>query len=115
MQVRFIPVIGFGAFGTALVAYAYFASGTGVTGTIGALLALVGAVAVLLGGLIAAFSGLSGWLFGTLVFLMVLSAVLTALAGFFLMQYGLAVVMGLAALAVLGALILPSPQRIAIS
>ena len=111
MQKKFIPVIVLGAVGTALAAYAYLSSTTGVTGTPGALLALIGAVAVTSGSLLAAFSHLGGAVYGLLVFLIALAAVLTALAAFFLMQYGLAVVLALALVGLLVAVLLPASQR----
>jgi len=108
---NFIPVIGLGAVGTALAVYAYVSPDTGVAGTVGALLALIGAVAVTVGSLVAALADLRGWLFGVLAFLIALGAVLTALAGYFLMQYGLAAVMALALVGLIVAVMLPSPRR----
>ena len=95
MRKSFIPLIVLGVAGTALAGYAYLSPDSGVAGTIGALLALRGAVAVTAGSLAAAFANLGRGLFILLAFLMGFGAVLTALAGFFLMQYGLAIVMAL--------------------
>jgi len=111
MQRRFVPVVVLGVAGTAFAVYAYLSSDTGVTGTLGALLALIGAVAVTVGSLGAAFMRLGGVLFGMLVFLIALAAVLTAIAGYFLMQYGLAAVMALSLVGLLVAVWLPKPQR----
>ncbi len=111
MRKRHFPVIVLGAIGIALAAYAYISSDTGVAGTTGALLALIGAVAVTAGSFLAAFARLDGFLFGTLAFLIALGAVLTALAGYFLMQYVLAIVMALAFAGLLVAVFLPAPQR----
>lgn len=91
-----IPAALPAAVGCGLAAYAYLADRTGVTGTEGALLALIGAVAVLSGVILSAFTERRGALFGVLAFLIGLGAALTAVAGFFLMQYGLAAVMALA-------------------
>jgi len=107
----FIPVIVLGAVGTALGAYAYLSTDTGVAGTPGALLALVGAVAVTVGGMIAALTVLGRPLFVLLAFLIALAAVLTALAAFFLMRYGLAAVMALAFVGLLVAVLLHAPRR----
>lgn len=89
--------------GTALAANAYFGpfGTTGVEGTLGALLALIGAAAVTLGALLAMASRpRSGWR-GLLNILLALGAGLTALAAWFLMQYALAVAMLLAFLGLL--------------
>lgn len=86
--------------GVALGAVAYFApfGATGVEGTPGALLALIGAVAVTLGGLLAMASGPRSRWRGLLNALIALGAALTALAAWFLMQYPFAVAMLLALL-----------------
>ena len=101
MRKSFIPVIGLGPVGTVLAVYAYLSLDTGAAGTFGALLALIGAIAVTVGSLVAALADLRGWVFGVLAFLIALGAALTALAGYFLMQHGLAAVM---------ALVLPHPD-----
>jgi len=111
MRRSFIPIIVLGVAGIAFAAFAYLSSGTGVAGTLGALLALIGAAAVLIGSLVAAFARLGGVLFGLLVLLIAIGAILTALAGYFLMQFGLAAVMSLALIALLVAVLLPAPQR----
>jgi drug/metabolite transporter (DMT)-like permease len=111
MMKSFIPVIVLGAVGCALSAYAYLSNDTGVAGTPGALLALIGAAAVTVGSVIAALTALGRPLFFLLAFLIALAAVLTALAAFFLMQYGLTVVMALAFVGLLVAVLLPAPQR----
>ena len=85
--------------GLGFAAYAYFMSGTGVTGSGGALLAMIGALAVLLGSLVAPFTARRGTVFGLLVFLIALGAALTGVAGFFLMQFGLALAMALTLIA----------------
>jgi quinoprotein glucose dehydrogenase len=111
MRRTLIPVILLGAAGIGLAAFAYFPFGSGVEGTVGALLALLGAVAVTLGAFLMAMHTVRGVPFGVLAFLVGLGAVLTALAGYFLMQYGLAIVMGLALLGLLIAVLRPARQR----
>lgn len=97
------------AAGAALGGYAYFAGNTGVTGTGGALTALLGAVAVTLGALVDLASlGRGGHL--ALRILIVVGAGLTAFAAFMLLQYvftGLMLLAGLVALA----LFLPGADR----
>ena len=111
MQRRFVPVIALGIVGSVFAVYAYLSPDTGVTGTVGALLALVGAVCAMIGILVACFARLGGGLFGTLVFLIALASVLTGLAGYFLMQYGLAAVMAMTLVGLLVAVLLPKSQR----
>jgi hypothetical protein len=111
MRRSHFPVIALGAIGIVLAAYAYFSSDSGVAGTLGALLALLGAAAVTVGSVIAAFTLFGGGLFGLLAFLIGLAAVLTALAGFFLMQYGLAAVMALAFVGLMVAVFRPARHR----
>jgi len=111
MRRSHFPVIALGAIGIVLAAYACISSDSGVAGTLGALLALLGAAAVTAGSVIAAFTLFEGGLFGLLAFLIGLAAVLTALAGFFLMQYGLAAVMALAFVGLLVAVLRPARHR----
>lgn len=66
--------------GTMLGGVAYMQPGSGVDGTVGALLALIGAAAVTLGSLLAMLPGLRGVLRGLLDALLFLGAALTALA-----------------------------------
>lgn len=87
--------------GVALAAYAWLAEGTGVTGTPGALLALVGAVAVWIAAMVMGLPSVRGGLHMTLRVLAVLAGALTALAAWFLMQNVLAAVMAVASLALL--------------
>ena len=82
--------------GAVLAGLAYFTPNTGVDGTIGALLALIGALAVTLGALLAMVPAVrGGWLTG-LDILLGIGALLTATAGYFLMEYGCAIAMALA-------------------
>lgn len=111
MRRSLIPVIVLGGIGSAIAAYAYTSLDSGVAGTGGALLALAGAAAVTTGSLIAASIFPSGIPFGLLAFLIALAAVLTALVGFFLMQYGLAVVMAFAFVGLMVAVLRPAGQR----
>jgi len=111
MRKSFIPLIVLGGAGTALAVYTYLAFDTGVAGTLGALLALIGAIAITIGSLVAALANIRGWVYGVLAFLIALGAVLTTLAGYFLMQYGLAAVMALAFIGLLVAVMIPSPRR----
>jgi hypothetical protein len=91
-----------------LASWALFAPETGVTGTAGVVLALVGSLAVGLGVLLLLRPGRR--LRRVLVPLVVLAAALTALAGWFLMQWGLAVAMLVALAAVLLAPFVPRPE-----
>lgn len=98
MRASYVLVLVPALVGTVLGLNAYFGpfDTTGVEGTPGALLALIGAVAVTLGTLLAMGSRpRSGWR-SLLNVLMALGAVLTALAAWFLMQHALAVAMLLA-------------------
>ncbi len=97
--------------GVGLAAYAALSPGTGVTGSVGAFLALFGAGSVLIGGLLAALTKRNGLAFGLLAALILIGSVLTALAAFFLMQFVLAVVMGLTALGMLVVLLRPARTR----
>lgn len=101
--------------GAVLGAIAYLApnGNTGVDGTPGALLALIGAAAVTLGAIFAIAPALRGWLFGALNILLLLGALLTAVAAYFLMQYPFAVAMALAFFGVLAALALRTNRKIA--
>lgn len=98
-----VPVLSSLA-GAALAIWAYLAPESGVSGTAGALLALLGATATTLGGLILMLGRPRLWLLA----LAVLAAILTALAGWFLMQWALAIVM---AVAFVGLLLAPALLR----
>jgi quinoprotein glucose dehydrogenase len=93
------------AIGAVLGAYAYFGSETGVDGTGGALLAMLGAAAVALAGLVRPAVGLGRVLLDILI---ALGAALTAFAAWMLMQdaFALAMLASLIGLAV--ALLVPS-------
>ncbi len=82
--------------GAVLAGVAYVMPNTGVDGTLGALLALVGAAAVTLGSLLAMTDAVRGGLLTALDILLAIGAVLTATAAYFLMQYGCAFAMALA-------------------
>jgi quinoprotein glucose dehydrogenase len=99
--------------GVMLGAMAYFSPKTGVDGTAGALLALIGAAAVTLGALLTLMPTVRGWAFGVLKLLILLGAALTATAAYFLMQYAFAIAMALAFLGLLVALAMPSRRRTA--
>lgn len=99
------------AVGCGLAAYAYLADWTGVTGSAGALLALIGAVAVFIGVILSAFTERRGALFGVLAFLIGRGAALTAVARFFLIQYGLATAMALAVVGLIFVLLRPATRR----
>lgn len=101
MRISHVLVIAPALIGAALGAYAYFGPDTGVTGTGGALLALIGAVAVTLAGFAAMASSVHGGFLGFLNVLIGLGAALTAVAAWFLMQYAFAVAMALAFLGLL--------------
>lgn len=101
--------------GTALAVAAYSApfGTTGVGGTPGALLALLGAGAVFLGALLAMSPGLRGWLRRLLDVLLLVGSALTALAAWFLMQLPFAVAMALAGVGAVVAMILRPQRRLA--
>jgi hypothetical protein len=111
MRKSLIPVAVPAVLGCGFAAYAYFAVRTGVTGSEGALLALIGAVAVMLGIFVACFTKRKGVVFGMLAFLIALGAVLTAVAGFFLMQYGLATTMALTIVGLTFVLLRPASAK----
>ncbi len=98
--------------GTFLAAVAYLSDGTGVTGTVGALLALIGAVAVTLGALLAVAPTLSRWLRRTLNVLLALGAALTAVAAYFLMQTALTAAMALTFFGLVVAILVPDRRRL---
>ncbi|EPX87656.1 hypothetical protein ruthe_00362 [Rubellimicrobium thermophilum DSM 16684] len=99
--------------GSALAAMAFLGPETGVEGTSGALLALVGALVVALGAGLALWRGLRGFWRILLDGFLLIAAALTALAAWFLMQPLLAAAMVLALLAVLVSLVtlVSHPQR----
>ncbi|KGF70602.1 hypothetical protein LL06_04380 [Hoeflea sp. BAL378] len=116
MQHRFLTSLLLAVIGLvlALIAYAAPFGNTGVDGSLGALLALVGAAVTTAGAALLMFGSASSHRFGSLLIgLLVLAATLTAIASFFLMQTGLAVVMALAALALLLAPFLQSRRSAA--
>lgn len=90
----FLPALA----GVVLGAISYFAPNapSGVEGTPGALLALIGAAAVALGALLGMLSAVRGWGLRLLNILLGIGALLTATASYFLMQYPFAVAMALA-------------------
>lgn len=87
--------------GMGLAAYLWQVEGTGITGTAGALLALLGAGAAFLGAILAAMMRSWRRLRGVVTGLALLAATLTAVAAWFLMQNVLVIVMAVAALALL--------------
>lgn len=96
--------------GLGLALAAFLAEGTGVDGSAGALLAVIGAGAML-AGLLLMRAVRPGVLRGVLAALTVLAAGLTALAGWFLMQTALAAVMALATLVALAVALTPRRTR----
>jgi hypothetical protein len=95
------------ALGAVLGALAYFGADTGVDGTGGALLALIGAVAVTAGALVG-MAPLSRGVRVTLNVLLVLGTVLTAIAAWMLMQPLFTAAMVASALGLVAAL---APRR----
>lgn len=98
MQKQHLPAASFGLVGVllALIAYAAPFGNTGVDGSIGALLALIGAGTVALGAGLLVLGKLPHrpvW-----IAILVLAAVLTSVAAYFLMQFVLSGVMAAAAL-----------------
>ena len=100
MRILHLAALLFSAIGLLLAITAYFGplGNTGVDGSIGALLALVGTVATT-AGIAIAMSRPPGHRAGTALSVLVVAAAgLTAVAGFFLMQFALAIAMVLALL-----------------
>lgn len=97
----------------ALAAWALLVPETGVTGTVGAGLALGGAAAVALGALLLMAPRLGTGLRRLLLLLAALGAVLTAVAGWFLMQWGVAGAMLVALLALILPPVLPGRRTLA--
>ena len=77
----------------ALIAYAAPLGNTGVNGSTGALLALLGALATAAGIVIVMMPSVRHRVWGSLNILVLLGAGLTAVAAYFLMQYGFAIIM----------------------
>jgi len=85
----------------AFLAYTAPFGTTGVDGSIGALLALIGAVVTTFGATLLALDKLSGRKRVFLIVFLVFTAGLTAVAGYFLMQFLLAIIMAATALALI--------------
>ncbi|MEQ8403469.1 MAG: hypothetical protein RKE49_00115 [Oceanicaulis sp.] len=106
MRKQFVAVSLLALVGVVLAALAYFGPRTGVNGTGGALLALVGAACVMLGSLLAAAPVVRGGGLAALLILVGVGAILTAAAAFFLMQYGFAIAMVLTLVGLMAAAVL---------
>lgn len=91
-------VIAISVVGLGLALFALLAPGTGVTWTLGAGLAVIGAVATVVGLLLMVNVRMRSGLYGLIAGIAVLAAGLTALAGWFLMQNALAAIMALVCL-----------------
>lgn len=94
------------ALGAILGAFAYFGTETGVDGTAGALLAMIGAIAVAVGALIC-MAPLPRWLRITLNVLLVVGSILTGFAAWMLMQPLFAAAMAASVLGLVAALARP--------
>jgi quinoprotein glucose dehydrogenase len=99
-------VAAFAAAGSILAALAYFGTASGVDGTTGALLGLLGALAVTIAALVC-LAELPRGVTITLDVLLLLGAVLTAFAAWMLMQYLFAAAMVLSLLALVAAISMP--------
>lgn len=84
---------------------------TGVNGSVGALLTLIGAASVLLAGLILILASVTGAVRIVLLVLLSLAALLTGLAGWFLLSPTIAIAMAVALLAAL-ALFFTPPREV---
>jgi len=116
MRILDLAALLFAVIGLVLAATAYFGplGNTGVDGSIGALLALIGTVAATAGIVVTMLRPLPHRVRSLLTALVVLAAGLTALAAYFLMQFALAVAMVLALLGhVLARSLDQSPRRAA--
>jgi hypothetical protein len=100
MRINYLFVLVPAVVGVALGLVAYFApfGTTGVDGTPGALLALIGAIATTAGAALAMAPSVCGRWLSTLHALLFVAAALTAVAASFLMQTAFAVAMAIAAL-----------------
>jgi hypothetical protein len=112
MNTAYLMVIGPAVLGAVLGGIAYFAAGTYVNGTPGAALALFGAVAAIVGSILALRLERPLLL---LDFLILLATALTAVAAWFLMQNIFAIVMVVSALALPLAASLARSQRKALT
>jgi hypothetical protein len=97
--------------GVVLAVVALALDGTGVTGTVGAWLAVIGAGAALTGLVLLATLHLPRPVHWLATILAALAAGLTAVAGWFLMQNALAAVMALVCLGILVVASRPAPNR----
>jgi quinoprotein glucose dehydrogenase len=97
--------------GVGLALAALLLDGTGVTGSAGAVLAVIGSIAAFVGLVIRLTLRLPPWLHSLILGLSVLAAGLTALAAWFLMQNALCAVMAIACLTLLGVAARPSHSR----
>lgn len=95
MRAGYLLVAAPAAIATFLALWAYTTRGSGVSGTPGSLLALLGALAVTLDALLLTIGSIRGGARALLTGLLVLGLLLTGLAAYFLMQWWM-----LAALAV---------------
>lgn len=111
MRTRYLMAFIPAACGAVLGGIAYWGANTGVDGTAGALLAFVGAVAVAAGSLLALFLAPRARLLGGLDALLLLGALLTALAAWFLMQDAFTVAMVLAAVGLIAAVVLRGSRK----
>lgn len=115
MKILYLVALVLALVGTVLAAIAYLApfGNTGVDGSIGALLALVGAFSSAAGLTIVLATGVRGGLLKTLYGLIILAAVLTAVAAYFLMQFALMLAMIATVMALVIAIALRPNRRIA--
>lgn len=104
MSIRTAPLSLIALLAIALAAYAYLVPSTGVAGTEGAMLALAGSVAILIGAVAAASLRRPGWLRTTLMVLLLLGLIGTALAAWFLHRFVLVAVLALGLVAWFGLL-----------
>ncbi|MCF6370681.1 hypothetical protein [Rhizobium halophilum] len=89
----------------AVIAYAAPFENTGVNGSIGALLALIGAVATVAGTVLVMVLRVGRRLWVSLNLILLIGAGLTTVAAYFLMQYAFAVMMLLTCVALVFALV----------
>lgn len=110
MRIQYVFALVPAAFGSALGGYACYASSTGVTGTAGAILALIGALAATTGSALGLAIRMSRWIARTIDVLTFLAALLTAIAAYFLMQTTFAIVMLFACAGLVAAVALSSER-----
>ncbi|MFN7104079.1 MAG: hypothetical protein ACK4N1_15810 [Pseudorhizobium sp.] len=114
MKMIYLTAFLLASMGALFSGIAYFApfGNTGVDGSLGALLTLIGAVSSAAGLLIILTTKITGSLLSALSVLIILAAILTALAAYFLLQFVVVLAMAATLVALVMAIALPENRRI---